>query len=642
MGFLSKLFGGDTGAALDKPAHPSSSSTELESSVAVRVPTLSNDVAPAAEASAAGPAAALEARDPALGATPDGGQPPTGARSGGEAQPPADTPAARSASLERAFDAAQAAERRGSKGARPAAASTESKRGPDSAEASAPIALAGEHGSPTPVAGSVQAAPEARRADGESSIITSAPALGAEPPRAAGPPRANAKAPASSAEPAAKKGPMPSLSGESGLLAGSRAKRDRTKSPGFYSNLAPAHAADKVSAGPSQSALKRTVLGVAPPPELLDGVAAPARVTPPQGGAVVVPVAEAAAPSATVADPGQAPASAGRGATLGDGPAPGTERRHPAARLSLGASVSGPDGEEKEDTSPGLGHTRSRHDPALRLDLPEGDLDLLVDFVMDLGLGLASEAWLAPAREAVARLRAAAVRVQKNGLEKALGQLGLELDAPNVLSEERRARIAQALVLVDLALPRPVDVPGQRLVRERLIVQHLVAELATAHPRVACWLRDENVVSLERLGRLGADELVEKTGVSREQALQALTAFREYLEERARRGPQLSLMGKTRALEQRLAELESSAEQFERVADADDREKKRQARRRRQSDIARLCLFLAERGEAAMLSELERCSVQGKTTRLRRWLTEQPASSVRGAVSEVARQETIG
>ena len=76
--------------------------------------------------------------------------------------------------------------------------------------------------------------------------------------------------------------------------------------------------------------------------------------------------------------------------------------------------------------------------------------------------------------------------------------------------------------------------------------------------------------------------------------------------------------------------------------DADDREQKREARRRRQSDIARLNLFLAERGEAAMLAELERCSVQGKIARLRRWLTEQPASSVRGAGAELPRQETTG
>lgn len=438
---------------------------------------------------------------------------------------------------------------------------------------------------------------------------------------------------------------MPSLSGESGLLTGSKAKRDRTKSPGFYSNLAPAHAADKVSA--SHSALKRTVLGVAPPPEL-PGSAVPAGASTPQPGATLdapsasAPTsgASAATPSASASSP--TPSAGARAVSAGDAPAPGTERRLSVSRVASGAPAAIAETEEKEDTSPGLGHTRSRHDPVVRLDLPEGDLDLLIDFVMDLGLGLAGEAWLLPAREAVARLRATAVRVQKNGLGKALGQLGVELDAPNVLSEERRGRILQALVLVDLALPRPIDVPGQRLVRERLIVQHLVGELSASHPGVARWLRDENIVSLDRLGRLGADELAVKAEISRDQAAQALSAFSEYLEERARRGPKLALLGKTRALEQHLADLESSAEQFERLSDADDRTAKREARRRRQLDVARLSLFLAERGEASMLGELERCSVQGKIARLRRWLTEQPASSVRAPGSELPKQETTG
>jgi len=625
--------------------------------VAVRVPTPSNAVVQPAEPAAGGAPVAQAprvARDPDIVATRDERRQRSGtgaeaaAAAGAAAESPRNAKAApatdRNVSLERALDAAQVAERRGSKGVRPGATGAEPQRAPESSEAAALRAADDEP--PTPVVASAQGAPEARRVDGESSIITSAPVLGAEPPRAPSPPRATAAkaAPSSSADPAAKKRPMPSLAGESALLTGPRAKRDRTKSPGFYSNLAPAHAADKVSAGPSQSTLKRTVLGVAPPPDLGEAAAAPERATPLQGGAVAPLTTDGGESSAagSVAEPRPMPASTGRTPAAADAPAPGTERRASAARLVSGAPAMGADSEEKEDTSPGLGHMRSRHDPALRLDLPEGDLDLLVDFVMDLGLGLAREAWLAPAREAVARLRAAAVRVQKNGLEKALGQLVVELDAPNVLSEERRGRIQQALVLVDLALPRPMDVPGQRLVRERLIVQHLVGELATSHPRVARWLRDENIVSLERLGSLAAEELVEKAEISHEQASQALAAFNEYLEDRARRGPQLALLGKARALEQRLADLESSAEQFERVADADDRDAKREARRRRQSDIARLSLFLAERGEAAMLGELERCSVQGKIARLRRWLTEQPAGSVRGAGAELPRQETTG
>jgi hypothetical protein len=281
---------------------------------------------------------------------------------------------------------------------------------------------------------------------------------------------------------------------------------------------------------------------------------------------------------------------------------------------------------EKEDTSPGVGHMPSRHDPAVRHEIPERDLDLLVQFVMDLGLGLATEAWLEAARDAVGRLKAAAARLSRSALDKALTQFGVELDAPNALAEERRGRIMQQLVLVDLALPRPIDVSGQRQRRERLILQHLLSELAAAHPLVAQRLRDDGSISLERLARVVPSELAERVGLDSAQVEHALGAFREYLQERARRGPEGALLGKGPLLAQRLADLEASAELFERVADADDAQAKRDARRRRQADIARVSLFLAEWGEAGILGEFERSSVQGKIARLRRWLSELPSN----------------
>jgi hypothetical protein len=179
---------------------------------------------------------------------------------------------------------------------------------------------------------------------------------------------------------------------------------------------------------------------------------------------------------------------------------------------------------------------------------------------------------------------------------------------------------------VDLALPRPIDVSGQRVIRERLIVHHLLSELSVAHPLIAQSLRDEGNLSLERFARIVPAELADKASISGEQAERALSSFRDYLHERARRGPEAALLGKAHALEQRLVALEASAQLFEQVADGDDVHAKREARKQRQADIARLSLFLAEWGEAAILAELERSSVQGKIARLRRWLTDLPAS----------------
>jgi hypothetical protein len=504
---------------------------------------------------------------------------------------------------------------------------------PGSSSAALPGPATGAAGAP-PEPDSPRRAPPARVA--ESSIITSAPAL-AEAQRAALAPRPGAgKPPKSAAAPDTttprERAPMSSLSGESGLLA--RTRKDRSKSPGFYSN---------VNSAASQSNLKRTVVGVAPPPDLgavlaVNGAAVAdaekqSGEAPPDGDEARASAAQAVTDNAVPA----AEAALAKAPTV-DLP------RHEVVRAPVSAAptAAAGEGDEKEETSPGLGFTPSRHDPALRTDMPERDLELLVDFVMDLGLGLASEAWFGAAREAVARLAASAALRQRSALEKALHQLSVELDAPNALAEERRARILQQLVLVDLAMPRPVDVPGRRLVRERLIVQHLIGELAGSFPRVAQYLREDGVASLERLGRLRPEELAARADVSAEQAEQALTAFKDYLAERARRGPSLALLGKGHVLTQLLRELSAAAEEFERSQDEDDPSSRREARKKRQAAITRLSLFLAECGEAGVLGEIERSSVQGKIARLERWLNELPPSSARASERELPRQGITG
>jgi hypothetical protein len=181
-------------------------------------------------------------------------------------------------------------------------------------------------------------------------------------------------------------------------------------------------------------------------------------------------------------------------------------------------------------------------------------------------------------------------------------------------------------VHVDLALPGPIDVTGQRLLRERLIAGQLLGELALSNPLLTQRVKEEGFVSLERLARLDATDLAERLGVRREQAEQVVSTFQGYLLARGERGPELALLGKGQALERRLSALEASAEQFDRACDGEDSEARRLARRQRQSDVLQLNLLLAERGEASILGELERCSVQGKIERLKRWLTELTAS----------------
>jgi hypothetical protein len=602
MGFLSKLFGGDAVAAPGKTAdEPSPSAATRPNAVAVSS-LAASEVALARAAAAAPPVDATPVGLPAEQTAP----PAAPAIMADAPAPASPVPAV---STGAAPDTAAESPRAG----RPTLQNTE--RQPASSSTHEP-----------PVPNVPRRAPDSprRAAQLESSIITSAPALGIEASRAPAAPRPGAvtrsakavspdAAKAGGTDPnGAHRAPMSSVSGETGLL-GARGRKDRSKSPGFYSNMAPAYGAQVVSANPNQSALRRTTVGLAPPPDLGAVEAAPAPTPvaePPE------PVASAAAEA--IGDAATSATAVERMLDIG-----ATETETPDSAPVFAA----PEDElEKEATAPGVGHMPSRHDPVIKNEFPDRDLDLLVQFVMDVGLGLASEAWLAPVRGAVSRLKAAAVKFQRSGLDKALAQLELELEAPNALAEERKSRIVQQLVLVDLALPRPIDVSGQRVIRERLIVQHLLSDLSVAHPLIAQRLRDEGSLSLERLARIAPAELAEKASITAEQAEHALSSIRDYLLERARRGPEAALLGKAHALEQRLVELEASAQHFERVADGDDVPAKREARKKRQSDIGRLSLFLAEWGEAGILGEFERCSVQGKIARLRRWLTDLPAS----------------
>jgi hypothetical protein len=366
-------------------------------------------------------------------------------------------------------------------------------------------------------------------------------------------------------------------------------RKDRAKSPGFYSSVSPANGSRAAAPGfPSSTNLaKATVMGLAPPVTAASAKAGEAGVAPP--AAVQESVADAAPP---------------------------------VPALDLTSSAEAVVTEEKEDTSPGLGHVRSRHDPALRFELPERDLDLLVEFITDLAIGPVSDTWLVPIRSAVVRLKEAATKGHRTALEKALGLFSAELERSSDLSDERRSRILQQFVAVDIALPHPVELAQKRVLRERLIVEQLLAEVAALQPVLTQRLRDEGYVSLERFARSSAPELSEKVQATADQAEQVLTIFQGYLLGRAQRGPELAVLGKSGALKKRLSALEASAEQFQRACDDDDSEARRLARRQRTIDVLQVNLFLAERGEASILGEIERSSVQGKIDRLKRWLTE--------------------
>lgn len=436
----------------------------------------------------------------------------------------------------------------------------------------------------------------------EESILTSAPKLPVEPRGARG-----AANPTPEASPPADTKPERASAStaemDAAALAAFRSRRDHSKSPGFYSSITPAHNIHAVSA---PSALKATMVGVGAKhgPERARSLAAPAASKAGAGSAAESPAADAGVSARGLSTARELPAS-------GD-----PEAAPPLPVVGL---------DFKEDTSPGLGNNRSRHDPAAVM-LPDKPLEVLLEFILALAMGFASETWLAPARTAVADLRRAAARGDRISLEKALGLLSKELDDFATL-DERKERILHAFVAVNLALPHPVDIAARRAERERLIVEQLLAEVSLIHPLIPQRLRDDGVISsLARLLAADVEELSKRVSSSREQAEQVASTFQEYLASRAGRGPEVVILGKTRALRERLRSLEASAQHFDRVSEEEDAEARRRARRQRQAEVHQLNLLLAELGEASMLSDLERCSVQGKIERLGRWLSEHEAS----------------
>jgi hypothetical protein len=499
------------------------------------------------------------------------------------------------------------------------------------------------------LAGARPAPPERRRAL-EDSVVTSAPKLpgatAARPPAKAAAKPAPANPPASVKNPAAaeKVPPVPAIPEPSGVPA-LRPRRDHNKSPGFYSSVSPAHGADAVSGGPfapvPAQPKKPTVVGLAAPPDLLKAIVPglveipaldPGLAQLPATEVLQVeplsPAAASAAEAARLEVEGLEPMEAvGEWASMvaEDAFAP------PQPCSSPPASVSPVAREEKEETSPGLGTARSPHDPNPTSQVSGTDLELLLAFALDLALGCASEAWFVPLRAAVGRLMAGDAAIRSAALEKALTTLANDLEQPGAFREENRQRLYGHVVAVDLALSKRMDVTGQKAIRERLIVDQLLEELAQAHPLLTKRLRDQGLVSLESLGRLSASELSAKLEVTADTAAQVAGIFQSYLEARAQRGPTVALLGRSVALKERLSTLEASAEAFDRASEGEDSGARRRTRKQRQTDVTQLNLLLAEFGEAKTLAEIERCSVQAKIERLQRWIGEQETSSGRRA-----------
>lgn len=389
------------------------------------------------------------------------------------------------------------------------------------------------------------------------------------------------------------------------------------RSPGYYSSLAP----DRVTLSSSGGLPKKAnQAGVSAPVPGSDKTFTP----PPSEATADVRGSKAQAqakraPATAVASPRRAPLAAAEAA-----PSRLPLRSPPAGARASDADEERP--EESEKTSPGVGTSKSRHDPEVLGELPAPDLRLLGEFVVDLALGPASERWLVPIRRAVTALSEAATKAQRSELAEALSLFLRALEGDGELSGERRTEVLHRFVAIDTALPRPFGVVAQKEKREQLIVEQLVSQVDGLHALSRKRLSDEGLMALDGFVGVQASDLAERLGLGSDLAERLVSTFQGYMLERCQRGPDVALQGAKDALRERLGELESASKAFQQASEGDDSAARRETRRHRLSRVARVNLLLAELGEATLLEQVERCSVQAKVERLQRWLEEEPAS----------------
>jgi hypothetical protein len=272
----------------------------------------------------------------------------------------------------------------------------------------------------------------------------------------------------------------------------------------------------------------------------------------------------------------------------------------------------------EETTSPGVGAARTQ---ASAVELPRAELEFLGDFALQLALGPLSALWIREAKPALAVVRSAAAQAGKAELTLALETLDRAFAEPPHARIEGvyRQTVLNGLLLLEPWLPMPRDVMTAKAHRERLIIDQLLAHAMGVTSVARQRLKDKGYANLDRLSEVDARVLAEQAELTPEQAQNLLSAFGDYVKSHAERAP---LAGRTytQSINDALLRLESSAAAFDYTCNGDDAREKRTARRRRQQAITAMNLLLAELGEAELLGELARCSVNERLERLREWI----------------------
>ena len=208
------------------------------------------------------------------------------------------------------------------------------------------------------------------------------------------------------------------------------------------------------------------------------------------------------------------------------------------------------------------------------------------DFLLELLVGATSKQWLDVARPAAQSIHKAATELGQPELVAALGSFNEALESAakgfgTKVEGAERDGIIKAHAALSAALPQAFDLVKERDQREPLVVRHLLLQVPGVHKVTIDKLYAAGLASLDALCRSSIDDLVQLGRLEREGADAILSRFRQYWNERAAQPVHKTEEKARKKLATLLEQLGLAHEAFQRAEADEDREKKRDARRRK-------------------------------------------------------------
>lgn len=278
--------------------------------------------------------------------------------------------------------------------------------------------------------------------------------------------------------------------------------------------------------------------------------------------------------------------------------------------------------EQAEETNPGLGHTRSRHDTQQAVSLPLVEAELVAHFAVEVSLNLAVADWLSPVSAATEEMLALARSRSRDEWVQPLRQLDRLLADKPVGGEKWRQQILQSIADLGTIASLPFDVVAQKKAREGLVVEQLLATIPGVDSSAIQKIQARGLAQLEFWQNPERSRLSPLFSEVPEWVADAEVVFQQYTSRRAENWLAAVLLGKQAAIGKQLEALRQSAESFQAACDEDDSKKRRVTRRKRQEQASQVILLLAQFGEVDILREIEHSSVQIKIERLGQWLSD--------------------